>query len=732
MNNGDAVVYNYVIDDAQTKNLSATVDYKLGEEVQTADHIDLTATVQVLQPDTLSTSGVSAKTYTGWKLDSITINGTKVETLPETVNNGDTIVFHYVINIFGYTVNHIYVARDGSSLVGLSETGMADFGTPMSTLFTTDHTTYDGQNYVLDRVENGDCIIDADATKNYVNVYYDVDELSENPDKAHDDIPDKNQVIFRYVAEAGGSVGMGMEVVTKTDGSAKPTGTTAAAAEGYAFDKWICGEAVDLTAAMETFKATAYTADQTFTAIFGEDTVGKDDPTKPGTDTGDGIPDKYQTIFRYVSAGNGTVTGQTLEVYSDNTHTAKPVVAPKANVTIAAAEGYAFDKWVSSTGAASAKADMADLKVATNVDTVFTVSFDTDVAGAPNPGTGDGTPDKYQTIFRYASAGNGTVTGQLLEVYTDETHTAKPTAIPAANVTITPAAGYAFDFWHDSASNAKSQTADMSGLQWPTNENKIFTVHFAIDVIGGNGGNGDGTPDKYQAEITYEVENGTPSIDKTVVNLYDETGKLSENGTGYLTPDQIPDASPNDGYDPDSLTWDGGAPDTTIAITADTTFRGSFAEMPVQVVETTPEPTEEEIVEEEVPLAQPEAKSAWALVNLILTVLTVIGSILLLIGCFKKKEQAETDENGNVVLDANGEEKLEYTRKNKNFWRISSLIPAIGAVVAFILTENMRNPMIWVDKWTILMVVIALVQVVVAILSKSKKEEPEEEEAVQA
>ena len=66
------------------------------------------------------------------------------------------------------------------------------------------------------------------------------------------------------------------------------------------------------------------------------------------------------------------------------------------------------------------------------MDAVFTVSFDVDVNGMPNPGTGDGTPDKYQTIFRYASAGNGTVTGQLLEVYTDDTHTAKPTAIPAA------------------------------------------------------------------------------------------------------------------------------------------------------------------------------------------------------------------------------------------------------------------------------------------------------------
>ena len=75
MNNGDAVIYNYIVDEGQTKDLAATVDYRLGEEVQTGDHIDLKATVQVLQPDTLSTSGVTTKTYKGWKLSSITING---------------------------------------------------------------------------------------------------------------------------------------------------------------------------------------------------------------------------------------------------------------------------------------------------------------------------------------------------------------------------------------------------------------------------------------------------------------------------------------------------------------------------------------------------------------------------------------------------------------------------------------------------------------------------------
>ena len=51
------------VDDEQTKDLTATVDYKLGDEVQEADHVDLKATVQVLAPDTLSTEGVEAKTY---------------------------------------------------------------------------------------------------------------------------------------------------------------------------------------------------------------------------------------------------------------------------------------------------------------------------------------------------------------------------------------------------------------------------------------------------------------------------------------------------------------------------------------------------------------------------------------------------------------------------------------------------------------------------------------------
>ena len=105
----------FEIDEDQTKNLSATVDYYLNGEVQNDDHKNLTAIVQVLQPDTLSTDGVIANTYTGWKLDTITINGEEVEALPETVNNNDKIAYNYVADFAEFSVAGDEWTYDGSS-----------------------------------------------------------------------------------------------------------------------------------------------------------------------------------------------------------------------------------------------------------------------------------------------------------------------------------------------------------------------------------------------------------------------------------------------------------------------------------------------------------------------------------------------------------------------------------------------------------------------------------------
>jgi uncharacterized repeat protein (TIGR02543 family) len=150
---------------------------------------------------------------------------------------------------------------------------------------------------------------------------------------------------------------------------------------------------------------------------------------------------------------------------------------------------------------------------------------------------------------------------------------------------------------------------------------------------------------------------------------------------------------------------------------------------PTQPTESFPDDGgEEDIADEPTPL---DMGGAWALVNLILTILTVLGSILLLIGYIGKKQKEREDENGNVILNAEGEAETDDIKK-KGGWRLASIIPAVAAVIAFILTENMRLPMVLVDKWTLLMVVIALVQLLVAYFSKKKTQEPEQPEQMAA
>ena len=76
------------------------------------------------------------------------------------------------------------------------------------------------------------------------------------------------------------------------------------------------------------------------------------------------------------------------------------------------------------------------------------------------------------------------------------------------------------------------------------------------------------------------------------------------------------------------------------------------------------------------------------------------------------------------------EETGEETEiKRKGLIRLLSLIPAIAAIIIFILTEDMTLPMQLVDKWTLLMVVILIIQIIVAIFAKKKKDEEEGDEA---
>ena len=241
-----------------------------------------------------------------------------------------------------------------------------------------------------------------------------------------------------------------------------------------------------------------------------------------------------------------------------------------------------------------------------------------------------------------------------------------------------------------------------------------------------------------ESKNTYKIEWGTAKASN--YEITEDIGTLKVNArsgggsSSKPTPEEEPTPTPTPTPLPTLPTTP--APTTpTRRVTRSTATVTEPASRPTEQItenETPKAESEPEVIEdEETPLA-PMAGGAWALVNLILMLLTVLASLLLLLGYLGKKKYAKEDEYGNALHDANGNEIIDYTRNKKGFWRVASLIPAIAAVIAFALTENMRLPMVMTDRWTLLMVIIAVVQLIVAVLCKKKKESEEDENQANA
>jgi hypothetical protein len=126
---------------------------------------------------------------------------------------------------------------------------------------------------------------------------------------------------------------------------------------------------------------------------------------------------------------------------------------------------------------------------------------------------------------------------------------------------------------------------------------------------------------------------------------------------------------------------------------------------PVQTPTTVPE---KKIADKEPPLNAPD--QSWALLNLLLTILTGILMLALLVTYILAKRREEDDES-------------EYEVKKHGLIRLLSVAATIVSIVLFILTENMSFPMDMMDKYTIWHGVIAVATILITVLSRTKTEE---------
>ena len=136
---------------------------------------------------------------------------------------------------------------------------------------------------------------------------------------------------------------------------------------------------------------------------------------------------------------------------------------------------------------------------------------------------------------------------------------------------------------------------------------------------------------------------------------------------------------------------------------------------------TNPEPPTEEVIDDD-PTPKGGTKH-WALLNLILSIVTVCLGIAMVISFIVGKKDDDDEEDPEKASEAQDDEK----KKARNALKFLGLIPAIGTVILFLLTEDMRAKMIFTDKWTILTAVITVIGVALIILIKNKKKEQKEE-----
>ncbi|MCI8950407.1 MAG: doubled motif LPXTG anchor domain-containing protein [Lachnospiraceae bacterium] len=443
----------YVEDSSVTKTLKVTVDYKVDGKIQEEDRTVLTNEVWVNAPDTINTTSFTAKTYEGYQLTKITVNGEVVPELPDLVTAGTEIVYEYEKGIYEARVEFYFDENLAEEMTESSEKYFGD----VLTVSPENTVEYKGKTYALDRIENNGLHIGTDADVNVVEVYYESDESG-------DGIPDKYQKTIVFAAVNGTVDGKTQteRLITLFDqyGNWSEEGS-------YTLDK------DDIP---KTEPAEGYTGNGKWDVENGPLGVEiKKDGRATFIITYTDRSEYEASVEFYFDENLAEEKTESSKEYFGDVLTISPEITVEYK-----GKTYALDR-IENNG----------LHIGTDADVnVVKVYYASDEDG-------DGIPNKYQITLTYVAedAEKGTVTGTTKEVHTiyEVTRNEDGTLIfgdemkavnPDANVTVTPAEGYEFENWTSADSERAAATyASLEEIRAGLfDSDTVFTAHFkAVD-----------------------------------------------------------------------------------------------------------------------------------------------------------------------------------------------------------------------------------------------------------
>ncbi len=102
--------------------------------------------------------------------------------------------------------------------------------------------------------------------------------------------------------------------------------------------------------------------------------------------------------------------------------------------------------------------------------------------------------------------------------------------------------------------------------------------------------------------------------------------------------------------------------------------------------------------------------------------------LMMLVNKLNKKKDEELQAIAMEAGQTIDEETLAKRTKAGFIWRIGAFLLAIIAIVTFLLTEDIRNPMVWVCEWTPLMITYAMGQVLVMLGLRQTMRNPDSQD----
>jgi uncharacterized repeat protein (TIGR02543 family) len=113
----------------------------------------------------------------------------------------------------------------------------------------------------------------------------------------------------------------------------------------------------------------------------------------------------------------------------------------------------------------------------------------------------------------------------------------------------------------------------------------------------------------------------------------------------------------------------------------------------------------------------------WSLVNLVLSgtgiILAILGAIWVML---QNRANISATERSGAIGNAGRQSDSERQRLYRNVLLIMAFIMGVGGLVVFLLTTNLRYPMVLINNWTSLIVIIFIVQTIcVALAFRPKK-----------